>query len=134
MNEQRVIAPLFPGNPYSKSVDVHLDPAAKSPVALTLTEAIGPIARAPDTPWIKRVRIKSKILWDFWGMPMTIGAEELLPKDLDKNPVARYSAIYTYGDYGGSLNITTEHKSDKGDKRRAPAAGSIKTEYHNNGE
>src|SRR3546814_8785396 len=66
MNEQRVIAPLFPGSPYSKSVDVHLDPAAKSPVALTLTEAIGPIARAPDTPWIKRVRIKSKILSDFW--------------------------------------------------------------------
>src|SRR3546814_19863180 len=100
MNEQRVIAPLFPGNPYSKSVDVHLDPAAKSPVALTLTEAIGPIARAPDTPWIKRVRIKSKILSDFWGMPMTLGAEVLLPKDFDKHPAARYPAIYTYGHFG----------------------------------
>src|SRR3546814_7117140 len=109
MNEQRVIAPLFPGNPYSKSVDVHLDPAAKSPVALTLTEAIGPIARAPDTPWIKRVRIKSKILSDFWGMPMTIGAEVLLPKDFVKHPAARYPAIYTYGHFGGR---SEEHKSE----------------------
>src|SRR3546814_1367249 len=47
MNDQRVIAPMFPGNPYSKPADVRLDPAASAPVALTLTEKIGPIAREP---------------------------------------------------------------------------------------
>src|SRR3546814_4019734 len=50
-SDQRVIAPMFPGNPYSKPVNVRLDPAAGAPVALTLTEKIAPIAREPDTPW-----------------------------------------------------------------------------------
>src|SRR3546814_14215930 len=57
-SDQRVIAPMFPGNPYSKPVNVRLDPAAGAPVALTLTEKIAPIAREPDTPWNTPVRIK----------------------------------------------------------------------------
>src|SRR3546814_19035632 len=84
-SDQRVIAPMFPGNPYSKPVNVRLDPAAGAPVALTLTEKIAPIARESDTPWIKRVRIKSKILSELWGLPMSIGAEVLLPRDLDEH-------------------------------------------------
>src|SRR3546814_14148545 len=78
MNEQRVIAPLFPGNPYSKSVDVHLDPAAKSPVALTLTAAIGPIARAPDTTWIKRVDRKSAVSGKRVSRRVTLGGPRLI--------------------------------------------------------
>jgi len=129
MNDQRVIAPMFPGNPYSKPADVRLDPAASAPVALTLTEKIGPIAREPDTPWIKRVRIKSKILSDFWGMPMTIGAEVLIPKDFDKHPGARYPAIYTYGHFGGSFNFDTDPASDSEGARRAAADANVKTGY-----
>src|SRR3546814_2216357 len=106
---------MFPGNPYSKPVNVRLDPAAGAPVALTLTEKIAPIAREPDTPWIKRVRIKSKILSDFWGLPMSIGAEVLLPRDFDEHPDVRYPAIYTNGNFGGR---SEEHTSELQSLRR----------------
>lgn len=129
MSDQRVIAPLFPGNPYSRPADVRLDPSVKTSVALTLTETIGPIAREPDTPWIKRVRIKSKLLSDFWGMPMYIGAEVLLPKDFDRHPDARYPAIYTYGHFGGSFNFDTDPASDSEAARRAAADANVKTGY-----
>lgn len=129
MSDQRVFAPLFPGNPYSKPVDVRLDPAAKAPVALTLTETIGPIAREPDTPWIKRVRIKSKILSDFWGLPMYIGAEVLLPKDFGRHPDARYPAIYTFGHFGGSFNFDTDPASDSEAARRSAADANVETGY-----
>src|SRR3546814_6840232 len=62
-------------------------------------------------------------------MPMTIGAEVLLPKDFDKHPAARYPAIYTYGHFGGSFNFTTDPKSDTEAARRAAADGSVKTGY-----
>lgn len=129
MSDQRVIAPLFPGNSYSKTLDVRLDPAAATPVALALTETIAPIARDPDTPWIKRVRIKSKILSDFWGMPMYIGAEVLLPKDFAKHPDARYPAIYTFAHFGGSFNFDPDPASDSEGARRDAADANVKSGY-----
>lgn len=128
-NDQRVIAPMFPGNPYSKPADVRLDPAAGAPVALTLTEKIGPIAREPDTPWIKRVRIPSKILSDFWGMPISIGAEVLLPKGFAEHPDVRYPAIYTYGHFGAPFNFDPDPKSDTEGARRGAADANVKTGY-----
>lgn len=129
MNDQRAVAPLFSGNPYSKSVNVRLDPAVGSPVALTLTETIGPIARAADTPWIKRIRIKSKILSDFWGVPMTIGAEVLLPKGFDQRPGVRFPAIYTFGHFGAPFNFNPDPASDTEGARRAAADANVETGY-----
>ncbi len=129
LSDQRVIAPMFPGNPYSKPADVRLDPAAKAPVALTLTEKIGPVERAADTPWIKRVRIESKILSDFWGVPMSIGAEVLLPKGFAEHPDARYPAIYTYGHFGAPFNFDPDPASDTDGARRSAASANVKTGY-----
>ena len=129
LSQERAVAPMFPGNLFSKPADTPLDPAASAPVALALTETIGPIARAPDTPWIKRVRIKSKILSDFWGVPMTIGAEVLLPKDFAKHPGARYPAIYTFGHFGEPFNFNPDPASDTEDERRSAADANVKTGY-----
>src|SRR3546814_18127654 len=55
-SDQRVIAPMFPGNPYNKPVNVRLDPVAGAPVALPLTEKLPPLARDTETPGINNVR------------------------------------------------------------------------------
>src|SRR3546814_7925585 len=62
-------------------------------------------------------------------MPMTIGAEVLIPKDFDKHPGARYPAIYTYGHFGGSFNFDTDPASDSEGARRAAADANVKTGY-----
>lgn len=129
VSDQRVGAAMFPGNPYSKPLDARLDPAGGAPVALTLTEKIGPVARDPDTPWIKRVRIKSKILSDFWGIPISIGAEVLLPKDFAKHPNVRYPAIYTFGHFGAPFNFNPDPASDTDGARRGAADANVKTGY-----
>lgn len=127
--KQRVIAFQAPGNPYSKVTKLRLDPASATVVPLSLTEKMGPVPEEPDTPWIKRVSIKSKILSDFWGVPMTIGAEVLLPKGWAENPKARYPAIYTFGHFGGPFNFNDDPKSDSDRARAAAADANVKTGY-----
>ncbi len=83
----------FPGNLYSAPVKVHLDPAAGFDVRLKLSQTI-PESRKPDTTWIKRVRIKSEILSRFWGMPIYLGANVLLPKGYAEHPDAHYPIVY----------------------------------------
>lgn len=119
----------YPGNLYSKTKSLRIDPGARQDIALTLTEAIAPVAQAPDTPWIKRVRIKSKILSDFWGFPMTIGADVLLPKGFAENPDARYPAIYTFGHRDAPFRFDTDPASDTEQQRAAAADANVETGY-----
>lgn len=128
-SDTRATAPRFPGNLFSKPVRVRLDPANTSPVTLSLTETIPPVAPPADTPWIKQVRIKSQILSDFWGLPMTIGAEVLLPKGFAENPTSRYPAIYTLGHFGGSFSFNTNPASDTTNARAAAADANLQTGY-----
>ena len=128
-SDTRAQAPRFPGNLFSKTVHVKLDPASSSPVTLSLTETIPAVAAPTDTPWIKQVSIKSNILSDFWGLPMTIGAEVLLPKGFAENPNSRYPAIYTFGHFGGSFSFNTNAASDTANARAAAADGGLQTGY-----
>ena len=47
-----------------------------------------------DTEWLRHVRIKSKLLSDFWGTPIYLGATALVPKDFDRHPQAKYPTLY----------------------------------------
>jgi len=89
-----------PGNLYSEVRKVHLDPAAGYHVALELSTAI-PAAPVPaDTPWVKHIKIQSRLLTAFWGHPFYLGATVLLPKGFDEHPDERYPAIYIQGHFG----------------------------------
>ena len=55
---------LKPGNIYSKPTQVHVRHGGPV-VALSLDQTIGPIARKPDTAFIKHIRIKSELLSKF---------------------------------------------------------------------
>ena len=63
---------------------MHLDPAAGYNVKIELEKVIPPVVVPPDTAWVKRVKIQSKLLTDFWGHPFYLGATVLLPKDYDR--------------------------------------------------
>ena len=66
---------------------------------------IEPIAPATDTEWIKHIKIRSKMLSDFWGRDMYIGAHVLLPKDWADHPEVKYPLAIMHGhfpqDFGG---------------------------------
>jgi Enterochelin esterase and related enzymes len=71
-----------------------LDPAAGFNARIELTDVVPPAEELQDTPWLRHVRIKSKLLSDFWGTPVYLGASALLPRDYDKHPDVRYPTIY----------------------------------------
>jgi hypothetical protein len=81
-----------PGNLYSKMQLVHLDPS--SHIRLDLSEVIPPLPPTADTAWVKYIRIQSKLLTQFWGRPIYLGAIVLLPRDYDSHPNVRYPVIY----------------------------------------
>jgi len=87
-----------PGNLISAPERVRWDPTAK--LSLTLTAAIPPVEVPPDTKWVKRVKIQSKMLSEWWGRPVYLGATVLLPRGFDENPSTKYPAIYIQGHFG----------------------------------
>jgi hypothetical protein len=94
-----------PGNLYSAVREIKLDPADQTPIALVLDKSIEPIKPPADTQWVKHERIQSRLLTEFWGRPMHLGAHVLLPKDWAKHPKARYPLMINHGhfpdDFGG---------------------------------
>ena len=72
----------------SKSASIRMAP----PSAIALDKVIPPIAPPTDTKYIKHERIQSELLTKFWGRPMHLGANVLLPEGFDTHPEARYPA------------------------------------------
>jgi hypothetical protein len=101
-----------PGNLYSEVQKVHLDPAAGYDIKLSLTKVIPPIQEPADTPWVKHVKIQSKLLTAFWGHPMYLGAVVLLPKGYDAHPDVHYPVIYEQGHFSLSppFRFSTENQ------------------------
>lgn len=88
-----------PGNLISGIQKVHLDSSKGYKIKLDLSEII-PSAEDPlDTEWIKRIKIKSQLLTEFWGRPIHIGATLLLPKGYDDHPDAFYPVVYSQGHF-----------------------------------
>jgi hypothetical protein len=94
-----------PGNLYSAVREIKFDPAAQTPIAIVLDQVIPPIKPPADTEWVKHERIQSKLLSEFWGRPMHLGAHVLLPKGWAEHRNARYPLMIMHGhfpaDFGG---------------------------------
>ena len=88
-----------PGNLRSVVTPFQWDPQGTTPVALTLSAVIPPIKSPVDTEWVKHVRLESKLLSEFWGQPMTIGATVLLPRGFHDNPNKHYPVVYMQGHF-----------------------------------
>jgi hypothetical protein len=88
-----------PGNLYSTVREITFDPTAQTPIALVLDKSIEPIKPPADTQWVKHERIQSKLLTEFWGRPMHLGAHVLLPKGWAEHPQARYPLMINHGHF-----------------------------------
>lgn len=89
-----------PGNLVSEVQRVRLDPSAGFNIKLSLMKKLPPIEMPPDTEWVKRVKIQSQMLSEFWGRPVYLGATLLLPKGFNQNTSQKYPAIYIQGHFG----------------------------------
>ena len=87
-----------PGNLFSKPQKMHLDPSGGA-VRIALTEKIPPIEPPKDTAYVKHLRIQSKLLSDFWGRPMYLGAIVVLPEGYEQHPEAHYPLLIEQGHF-----------------------------------
>ena len=93
-----------PGNFYSKPVKVSINNNGET-IEVTMDQKIPAIAEPKDTKYVKHIKIQSKMLTEFWGKPMFIGAHVLLPEGFDEHPEAKYPLMIYHGhfpsDFGG---------------------------------
>lgn len=94
-----------PGNFYSRPFKVKIEPGMKEPIQVVMDQVIPPLKEPADTKYVKHIKIQSKMLTEFWGRPMYLGAHVLLPEGFDTHPKARYPLMIYHGhfpsDFGG---------------------------------
>lgn len=83
---------LAPGNLYSRAAKITIGPNTPRTL-IVLDQEIPPITPPVDTKYIRHIKIKSEVLSKFWGRPMYIGANVLVPEGFDEHPQARYPLI-----------------------------------------
>ena len=88
-----------PGNLYSKPEKLHIDPNASGVVRISLTEKIPAIQPPKDTKYVKHFSMESKLLTQFWGRPVSLGAIVVLPEGFDEHPDARYPLLVFQGHF-----------------------------------
>lgn len=112
-----------PGNFYSRPFKVSISPNQKDPVKVVMDQKIPPIKEPADSKYVKHIKIQSKMLSEFWGKPMYVGAHVLLPEGFDEHPKAHYPLMIYHGhfpsDFGGfsteppDPNMDTTDYSDR---------------------
>jgi hypothetical protein len=80
---------LAPGNLYSTPRKIKLQ-AGGEPVPIVLDQTILPIPDPKDTPYIRHIKIQSALLTKFWGRPMFLSANVLVPEGFDGHPSAHF--------------------------------------------
>ncbi|HUU39134.1 MAG TPA: alpha/beta hydrolase-fold protein [Candidatus Desulfaltia sp.] len=88
-----------PGNLFSEPVKVRIGAGAAENPAIILDKVVPSIPPYEDTAHLKHIRIQSRLLTEFWGRPMFIGANVLLPKGYDEHPHVRYPVHYIQGHF-----------------------------------
>ncbi len=83
---------LAPGNLYSTPRKISLG-ASSGIIPIDLDQEIPPIPPPKDTLYIRHLRIPSELLSKFWGCPMYLSANVLVPGGFDTHPAAHYPLI-----------------------------------------
>ena len=108
-----------PGNLYSTPQKIRIANGKELSLQIDLDQKIPPIVEPEDTKYVKHIKIKSKLLSEFWGRDMYLGAHVLLPEGWDSNPSVKYPLAIMHGhfpkDFGGfsttppDPNLTPEY-------------------------
>jgi hypothetical protein len=109
---------LAPGNLYSTPQKITLG-ASAGPVLIALDQEIPPIPPPQDTRYIRHIRIQSARLTKFWGRPMYLSANLLVPEGFDAHPNVHFPLI-----------ISEDHfNADFTGFRTEPPDASLKPDY-----
>jgi len=88
-----------PGNLYSNTATIYIDPQKGGKFEIELDNEIEPIEPPEDTEFIKHVRIQSELLTEFWGQPMYLQANVLVPYGFDENSEEKYPLMIFHGHF-----------------------------------
>ena len=108
-----------PGNLYSTPQKVTIKDGQLPSITIKLDQKIPPINEPEDTKYVKHIKIKSKLLSDFWGRDMHLGAHVLLPEGWEAHPNVKYPLAIMHGHF----------PSDFGGFRTSPPDPNLKPEY-----
>jgi hypothetical protein len=119
-----------PGNLYTQVGHFHLDPLGGYEIQLSLTQVIPPVQMPADTQYVKHIKIQSKLLTEFWGQPMFLGATVLLPQGYAEHPNAHYPVLYEQGHF--SLRPPLGFSEESSTREEQPREGRISGQelYH----
>jgi hypothetical protein len=96
---------VAPGNLYSTTQDIKYTPETSFKIMLNLDQKIPPIKEPEDSKYVKHIKIQSKLLTEFWGRPMYLGAHILLPEGWETHLNVKYPLAIYHGhfpdDFGG---------------------------------
>jgi len=96
---------IKPGNFYSRPFRVKIEAGKQEPIRVVMDQVIPATKEPVDTKYVKHIKIQSKLLTEFWGKPMYLGAHILLPEGFDSHPKSRYPLMIYHGhfptDFGG---------------------------------
>ena len=101
-----------PGNLYSSPRWIDWDPSRSGTVRLLLDQEVPPIEPPKETKYVRHERVQSKLLSDFWGQPMFLGAHVLLPEGFDSHPDARYPLVINHGHFPADIDGWRETPPD----------------------
>ena len=108
---------LAPGNLYSQPKKATLGVGA--PVVIVLDQQIPAIPPPRDTKYIRHLKIQSQLLTKFWGRPMFLSANVLVPEGFDTHPDVHFP-----------LMISEDHfNSDFDGFRTEPPDPDLKPDY-----
>jgi hypothetical protein len=109
---------LAPGNLYSTPRKVTVGGSGE-PIPILLDQEIAAIPDPPDTRYIRHIKIQSQLLTKFWGRPMYLSANVLVPEGFDSHPSVHYP-----------IAISEDHfNHDLGGFRETPPDPSLKPDY-----
>jgi len=109
---------ISPGNLYSKPQKITLGANAQ-PIAILMDQEILPIEPPKDTKYIRHMKMQSQLLTKFWGRPMYLSANVLVPEGFDEHPNARFP-----------LAISEDHFNPDFDGfRTGPPEANLKPDY-----
>ena len=108
-----------PGNLYSTPQKINITANDNRTIKVVVDKVIPAIEPPKDTKYIKHVKMQSKLLSKFWGRPMHLGANVLLPEGFDTHPNARYPLVIFHGHFPATF----------GGFRETPPDPNLKPEY-----
>ena len=99
-----------PGNVYSATTEVHLDPKEDKTITIVCDQVV-PEPVFKNTTHTKEFKLQSKLLTKFYGRPTFIKGAVLLPDAYFKDPNAKFPVFYNVPGFGGDYMMVSGNDS-----------------------